>query len=45
MSDAITEIEELRANAERDPRYWKHQDPEIVERVRNGFRRLYDEKK
>lgn len=25
----------------RDPRYWKYQDPEIVERVRDGFRKLY----
>ena len=28
----------------RDPRYWKHQDPAIVEQVRDGFRRLYHEK-
>jgi hypothetical protein len=28
----------------RDPRYWKHQDPAIVEQVREGFRRLYHEK-
>ena len=27
----------------RDPRYWRDQDPEIVERVRDGFRRLYAE--
>lgn len=25
----------------RDPRYWKYQDPEIVEKVREGFRQLY----
>lgn len=28
----------------RDARYWKHQDPAIVEQVRDGFRRLYHEK-
>ena len=28
----------------RDPRYWKHQDPAIVEKVREGFRRLYQDK-
>lgn len=28
-------------NLMRDPRYWKHQDPEIVEQVRAGFRELY----
>ncbi len=28
----------------RDPRYWKHQDPAIVEQIRDGFRRLYHEK-
>ncbi len=27
----------------RDPRYWRDQDPVIVERVRDGFRRLYKE--
>jgi hypothetical protein len=27
----------------RDPRYWRDQDPLIVERVREGFRRLYKE--
>lgn len=25
----------------RDPRYWRDQDPSIVEQVREGFRRLY----
>src|SRR5512147_1418326 len=25
----------------RDPRYWRQQDPAIVEQVREGFRRLY----
>jgi hypothetical protein len=25
----------------RDPRYWRDQDPALVERVRDGFRRLY----
>jgi len=25
----------------RDPRYWKHRDPEILDRVTQGFRRLY----
>ena len=24
-----------------DPKYWKHQDPEIVKRVEEGFKRLY----
>jgi len=28
----------------RDPRYWRDQDPEFVERVRAGFRKLYDER-
>lgn len=28
----------------RDPRYWKHQDPAIVDKVREGFRRLYQDK-
>jgi len=28
----------------RDPRYWKHQDPVVVEQVRDGFRRLYHDK-
>lgn len=27
----------------RDPRYWRQQDPTIVRRVRDGFRRLYPE--
>lgn len=27
----------------RDPRYWRDQEPEIVERVRAGFRKLYSE--
>lgn len=31
---------ELR-NLMEDPRYWKHQDPEIVKRVEEGFKRLY----
>ena len=26
-----------------DPRYWKHKDPDYVERVRQGFVDLYDE--
>jgi hypothetical protein len=25
----------------RDPRYWRDQDPEVVNRVRTGFRNLY----
>lgn len=25
----------------KDPRYWKHQDPEIVKRVEELFKRLY----
>lgn len=28
----------------RDPRYWKHQDPAVVEKVREGFRKLYQDK-
>ena len=24
-----------------DPKYWKEQDPELVQRVERGFRRLY----
>ncbi|MFO1145634.1 MAG: hypothetical protein U1E33_03325 [Rhodospirillales bacterium] len=28
----------------RDPRYWKHQDPAMVDKVREGFRRLYQDK-
>jgi hypothetical protein len=27
----------------RDPRYWRQQDPAIVEQVREGFRRLYQQ--
>lgn len=34
------EEKELR-NLMKDPRYWKHQDPEIVKRVEEGFKRLY----
>lgn len=34
------EEQELR-NLMEDPRYWKHQDPEIVKRVEEGFKRLY----
>ena len=34
------EEDELR-NLMQDPRYWKHQDPEIVKRVEDGFKRLY----
>lgn len=34
------EEDELR-NLLKDPRYWKHQDPEIVKRVEEGFKRLY----
>ena len=34
------EEDELR-NLMQDPRYWKHQDPEIVKRVEEGFKRLY----
>lgn len=25
----------------RDPRYWRDRDPEIIEKVRQGFRRLF----
>ncbi|MBK8174228.1 MAG: hypothetical protein IPK66_02745 [Rhodospirillales bacterium] len=28
----------------RDPRYWRQQDPAVVEKVRDGFRRLYQQK-
>lgn len=28
----------------RDPRYWRTQDPAIVDQVREGFRRLYQQK-
>lgn len=24
-----------------DPKYWKHQDPEMIKRVEEGFKRLY----
>lgn len=34
------EEQELR-NLMKDPRYWKLQDPEIVKRVEEGFKRLY----
>lgn len=27
-----------------DPRYWREQDPAVVEKVRNGFRALYPDK-
>lgn len=29
----------------RDPRYWRDRDPEIVQRVTDGFRRLYQQEK
>lgn len=32
--------QELR-NLMKDPRYWKQQDPEMVKRVEEGFKRLY----
>lgn len=35
------ELKRLRAMME-DPRYWKHQDPAYVARVRQGFEALYD---
>lgn len=28
-------------NLMKDPRYWKQQDPEMVKRVKKGFKRLY----
>lgn len=28
-------------NLMKDPRYWKYQDPKIVKRVEEGFKRLY----
>ena len=28
-------------NLMKDPRYWKQQDPEMVKRVEEGFKRLY----
>lgn len=34
------EEKELR-NLMQDPRYWKLQDPEMVKRVEEGFKRLY----
>lgn len=34
--------QELR-NLMQDPRYWKLQDPEMVKRVEDGFKRLYGE--
>ena len=34
------EEKELR-NLMKDPRYWKLQDPEMVKRVEEGFKRLY----
>ncbi len=34
------EEKELR-NLMKDPRYWKDQDPEMVKRVEEGFKRLY----
>ena len=46
----ITKKQQLRAfqNEEKelkrlmqDPRYWRDQDPEIVKRVEEGFKRLY----
>lgn len=32
--------EELREQM-RDPRYWRDHDKEVVERIENGFKRLY----
>lgn len=29
----------------RDPRYWRDQDPQVVDRVREGFRRIYNDGK
>lgn len=34
------EEQELR-NLMQDPKYWKHQDPEIIKKVEEGFKRLY----
>jgi len=36
-----TEIKQLM----RDPRYWRHQEPAVVEKVREGFRRLYQDQR
>jgi len=36
-SQSDTELKQMM----RDPRYWRDQDPGVVQRVREGFRRLY----
>ncbi|MDY6408135.1 MAG: hypothetical protein SPL08_05505 [Pseudomonadota bacterium] len=36
-----TDTEEDLKRLMQNPKYWKYQDPEIVKRVENGFKRLY----
>lgn len=38
---AFQEEEKRLRTLMKDPRYWKQQDPEIVKRVEEGFKRLY----
>ena len=41
LEENITiDTEELR-NMLKDPRYWRNHDKEVVERIENGFKRLY----
>ena len=37
----VSDTEETLKRLMQDPKYWKHQDPELTKRIENGFKRLY----